>query len=275
MRISSVILSFNSSRYLERCIRSLVAALPEPKEPDEIYVVENGSTDGSAEILRGLQAEFPELLRGIYLERNAGTTASRNLALRRSAGRYILIVDSDVEVPSGAIAPLIARLDRDPRCGLIAPRLVYPDGRPQMSADRFPTVLRKAQRFFALKRMERRGGGHDGATEPRAVDYAISAFWALRRDVLDSVGLLDENIFYAPEDVDYCLRIWRAGFEVIYDPAVYAIHDAQEISRGFRIKRATLSHIKGLAYLFWKHRYALGHGRLYRRINRLGRPGST
>jgi GT2 family glycosyltransferase len=268
MRISAVILSFNSARYLGRCIRGLATALTESGGPNEIWVVENGSTDGSAEVLRGLQEEYSGLLRVIYLDRNVGTTASRNMAVGRSAGRRLLIMDSDVEVPLGTLGPLLARLDTDPACGLVAPRLVYPDGRLQMSTDVFPTVPRKLRRFLALKRMERANVTAGSSQGPRDVDYVISAFWLLRRDVVDAVGPLDENIFYSPEDVDYCLRVWAAGYTVVYDPTVYAVHDAQEISRGFRVKEASLSHAKGLAYLFWKHRYALTRRGLYRRIGR-------
>lgn len=76
----------------------------------------------------------------------------------------------------------------------------------------------------------------------------------LPSSVVDKVGLLDENIFYAPEDVDYCLRIWKSGFKIIYDPQVSAVHHAQEISRGFTFNKATVEHIKGLFYYFRKHR---------------------
>jgi GT2 family glycosyltransferase len=79
----------------------------------------------------------------------------------------------------------------------------------------------------------------------------------LKKEVLKNVGLLDENIFYAPEDVDYCLRIWLAGYKVVYNSEVSAIHHAQEISRGLKINRATINHIKGLAYYFKKHKYIL------------------
>jgi GT2 family glycosyltransferase len=105
-------------------------------------------------------------------------------------------------------------------------------------------------------------------SQPREVDYAISAFWLMRREVFEKVGPLDERIFYSPEDVDYCLRVWQAGFGVRYEPAVHAVHDAQEISRGFKMAGFTLRHAKGLAYLFLKHRYAFGLSRLYRRLGR-------
>jgi len=89
------------------------------------------------------------------------------------------------------------------------------------------------------------------------VDYAISAVWVIKKEVLKIVGLLDENIFYSPEDVDYCLRLWKAGYKIIYEPRVPVIHHTQEISRGFKLNSAMLNHIKGLIYYFRKHGYFL------------------
>jgi len=87
------------------------------------------------------------------------------------------------------------------------------------------------------------------------VDYAISAFWLFHRSLLDKVGLLDEKIFYAPEDVDFCLRIWKAGLRIVYQPSVSVIHHTQEISRGWKLNSAKINHLKGLVYFFVKHRY--------------------
>jgi GT2 family glycosyltransferase len=264
VRISAVILSFNSARFIETCIRSLAAALALTDEPDEIWVVDNGSMDGSVEILRRLEREFLQL-RVIYCSHNTGTTVSRNLALRRAGGRYILIIDSDVEVGANTIAPLIDILDREPCCGIAAPRLTFRDGRPQLSADVFPTVGRKLQRLFALRQIEA-AMGPASPNELRQVDYAISAFWAMRREMLDRVGYFDERIFYSPEDVDYCLRVWQVGYVVLQVGAAHAIHDAQEISRGLRRPRFAWGHAKGLIYLFIKHRYGFGLRGLYRRL---------
>ena len=267
MRISAVVLSFNSAHFLETCIDSLAAAFAENEDQNEIRVIENGSKDASPALLRGLEAKYPGLLHVTYLDHNTGTTASRNLALRQASGRYLLIMDSDVDMPKGTIETLIRRVDSDASCGIAVPRLNYPSGRLQMSTDVFPTLGRKLQRFFALKAMERRA--NRPPTEPTMVDYAISAVWLFRRDVLDTVGLLDEKIFYSPEDVDYCLRVWAAGYTVVYDPTVHAVHDAQEISRGlFPLRKSTFSHAGGLLYLFRKHGYAFGHKRLYHRLNR-------
>ena len=107
----------------------------------------------------------------------------------------------------------------------------------------------------------------DGAL--RRVDYAISAFWLLPRATIARVGLFDERFAYAPEDADYCIRIWAAGLEVLQDGSVVAIHDAREASRRLR-PRLALRHVAGLAALFRKHRYLFGTARLYRRLGMTG-----
>lgn len=274
MLLSAVILCFNSQRHIEAAVRSLAAECARLGDACEIFVVDNGSRDDSPALLARLATEFPDLLRVITNPVNAGTTVSRNLALRRAAGRVLLVMDSDIVVPEGCLATLLARLDADPRIGLLAPRLIYPDGRPQLSADVFPTLTHKLRRLFGLRGMERdmgRGPAQAPGSGVRRVDYAISAFWLLPRHVVARVGLLDERIFYSPEDVDYCLRIWEAGYEVVQDAAAFAIHDAREISRGFRRPGFALRHAAGLAYLFAKHRYWLGRTRLYRRLGMVGR----
>lgn len=263
--ISAVILSFNSSRHIEHCVRTLALAFGQLGGVHEIHVVENGSTDGSAQILCTLEQEFPQVLRVIYNERNLGTTASRNQALRRVRGRYVLIMDSDAWVEAPVLQSLIRTLEENPRCGLVAPRLVYPDGRYQLSTDVFPTFFRKLHRLIRLRHLEAEAVP---PAQPCAVDYAISALWLLRRSLLDEVGLLDEKIFYSPEDVDYCLRVWKAGYTVIFDPRITAVHDAQELSRGAKLNGFATRHARGLFYLFWKHRYFAGLSGIYAQIAR-------
>ncbi len=268
MLISAVILSYHSERHLEPCLESLLAALQGLPERSEILVVENGSRDRSAEILRRYQDRHPDTVSGLFQDRNLGTTASRNLALRRAAGRYILILDSDVVVPAGTLERLLGYLESHERCGLVAPRLVYPDGRPQLSVDRFPTLWRKLARLVSLKALERNLSDRGADPRPRDVDIAISAFWLLRRELLTEVGLLDERFFYAPEDADYCLSIWLSGYSVVYEPRVEAVHDAQELSRGHRVNRFTLHHALGLLRYFLKHQYLNSRAGLYRRIEK-------
>src|SRR5437762_1095630 len=95
MDVSAVVLSFNSARYIETCLRSLTASYDECALQGEIFVVENGSADGSVDILRALEAELGSRLQVTYLPQNVGTTRSRNMALRVAHGESLLILDSD------------------------------------------------------------------------------------------------------------------------------------------------------------------------------------
>ena len=254
MNISFVILTWNSANHIKRCLEAIIEHMPPDLHPYEIFIVDNGSTDASIEIVEIFRKEYPEIISLIRLESNRGTTYSRNLALKQVKGKYIAVMDSDVELSSGAIEKLISVLQQDSRNGLVVPRLTYADGTLQKSTDNFPTVFTKLQRYFFLRFLEKKREAEE-RKEAYPVEYAISAFWLLRRNVFQDVGLLDEKIFYAPEDVDYCLRIWKRGYRIIYVPEVSSIHDAQEITRNFRLNRATIEHIKGLIYYFNKHKY--------------------
>lgn len=260
MDVSCVILTWNSERYVSRCLNALISDLVQCGLAHEIFIVDNGSRDQTVAILKAFQARHPDGIVPIYLDHNSGTTYSRNLALRRARGKYLCILDCDVQVSPGAIAHLIETLERNRQIGLAAPKLVYADGTLQKSTDLFPTIITKTMRYFFLKWFEKREqelakDSADRKSDAHEVDYAISAMWILKREVLERVGLLDEQIIYSPEDVDYCLRVWKAGYSIVRDPAVCCVHHAQEISRGIRVNRSTLQHILGLCYYFKKHRY--------------------
>lgn len=253
-RISVVMLSFNSVRYLSRSVPALVDALGGGN--DEIWTVDNGSTDGSVEEIQALKTQYPNLIHPIFNKTNLGTTVSRNQALSQVMGRYVLVLDSDIiAYDTNIIKGLCDFLDANPDVGLVVPKLVYANGNFQISTDVFPSPLRKFKRFIGLKKRESEAKAPEKSTD---VDYAISAFWLMPRKTLETVGLLDEQIFYAPEDVDYCIRIWKSGRRIVYHTDFSAVHDAQEIGRSiWKVKRwpFLLSHIKGLLYLFCKHRY--------------------
>ena len=260
MNISFVILTWNSADHIKRCIQSISESLSASMRPYEIFIVDNGSIDETVMILEGYQSKYPEIIKPIFLEKNTGTTYSRNLALKQATGKYVAVIDSDVEIFPGVIEKLIAVLDKNSRNGMAVPKLVYSNGNLQKSTDNFPTFFSKLYRYFFLKCIEKK----EEKTEKNAispVDYAISAFWMIKSDTIVDVGLLDENIFYAPEDVDYCLRVWKKGYRILYVPEISSVHQAQEISRGFRLNKATIEHVKGLLYFFWKHRYWLSKPR--------------
>lgn len=254
--ISFIILTWNSAAYIEECFDSINFSLQSLGLQYEVIVVDNGSSDQTIEILKDCREKFPDIFKPIFLLHNMGTTLPRNIGLKQATGRFLCIMDSDVVLNDGLFPPLLARLEDNANIGMVVPKVLYPSGNWQKSFDQYPTMLHKLKRFFGLRKIEARQALNEiNSQQVRAIDYAISAFWLFKRDTLEDVGYLDEKIFYSPEDVDYCLRVWKAGLKIIYDPAVSIVHHTQEISRGFKLNKAKISHLKGLLYLFYKHRY--------------------
>ena len=257
MDISIIILTWNSEKYLSRCLDTLLFDLCSDRFYYEVFIVDNGSSDNTISIIKSFEVQYPHHIISIYLSTNTGTTYSRNLALKQTKGDYVIIMDSDIEIcQQGTIRRLLDTF-YDKEIGLVVPKLLYSNGSLQKSTDDFPTLFTKVFRYLFLRWIEKREQSATRSSGLTEVDYAISALWVLKKEVLKNVGLLDENIFYAPEDVDYCLRIWLAGYKIVYNNKVSAIHHAQEISRGLKIDRVTISHIKGLLYYFMKHKYLL------------------
>lgn len=260
MDISFAILTWNSEKYLERCLACINQALKHTNLSYEICVLDNGSQDSTPALLEKLSDKYSDIIVPHFEQKNIGTTRSRNHLFTTAHGDYLCVMDSDVELGQGVLEVLLTELESDQRVGIVVPRILYPSGTWQKSFDRFPTVFDKINRLFRLRSIEAYESLRYSESEVIKsfyVDYAISAFWLMRRKLLETVGLLDEQIFYSPEDVDFCLRIWKSGYRVLYVPSVSVVHHTQEISRGLKINMAKLSHIKGLLYYFYKHHYFL------------------
>ena len=258
MDLSFIILAWNSIRHLEKCIGSVEHAMAQSRFSYEVRVFENGSRDQTPGLLKCLADRRPDVVIPHFEASNIGTTRSRNRLFTAAKGDLLCVMDSDVEIAAGVLETLMPHIRSDFSLGIVAPRILYPNGKWQKSFDRFPTIVDKINRFVRLRSIETTESQRfDKVLKPFYVDYAISAFWLMRRDLLEKVGLLDERIFYSPEDVDFCLRVWKSGHRILYVPTVCVVHHTQEISRGLSINKSKLSHIKGLCYYFFKHRYIL------------------
>ncbi len=251
MDLTCILLTWNSAAYVKDCLRSVFDDLESSGLSHELIVIDNGSTDGT---LQALAALARPSLTVIPLGHNTGTTFSRNIGLRMAHGEFVAILDSDIEIRQhGTFAQMLGYLRGNPDVGIAAPQLNFPSGRYQKTVDVFPTLTHKLRRFLHLRAMEAAEGTQTRGSAPQDVDYAVSAFWMLPRSLTVKVGLLDEQIFYAPEDVDYCLRAALAGYRVVYLPGVVAAHHAQEISRRRLLSKSFREHIKGLVYFWRKH----------------------
>jgi glycosyltransferase involved in cell wall biosynthesis len=173
--LSFVILSWNSAHFLDRLFGTLADDLKGTGLTYEIFVIDNGSRDNSLEKLKAFREQgLPITV--IPLGHNTGTTFSRNIGLRMSKGRFICVLDSDMEFcEPETLKRLVGVLEAHPEAGILVPTLKYPSGNHQKSVDRFPTIANKIMRLFWLRRMETAEGAKPvAAQELIEVDYAIS-----------------------------------------------------------------------------------------------------
>jgi len=273
MDISFVILTWNSKEYISRCLSSYIDLLEDEKLSGEIWIVDNGSSDGTpAYIQKEIIPTIPQrhCINIIQLDKNMGTTMSRNMALRQVNGRYIVVCDSDTEYFEGSITDALHMLESQKEIGLIAPLLIWPDGEPQPSVRKFPTILSKGLKLIEIMTniKPRITDMYHGFPweDVRPVQTAASAFWVFRKEVLSTVGFFDEKIFYSPEDVDYCLRAWKQGLKVIFFPSLKIYHHAQRIGRKKPFSRHGLSHMVSYLYFFVKHGYLLNPGEFLKEV---------
>lgn len=269
--LSAVILTWNSRSFITGCLEAL--AREAARWPIELFVVDNGSTDGTAQLASEfLTRSAFRSTRVIRLHANFGTTRSRNLAFREATGESVLVLDSDTEVLPGAVEALVGASREGHRVGIVAPRLLAPNGTTQAACKRFPTLRTKLLKVMPVSLLRSLADADE--LYPRSVyegdtlfdaDYCISAAWLVNRSAMQDVGLLDERIFYAPEDVDYCLRMWARGWRVVYNPNARVIHHTQRVS--YRSVRMMGIHARGLAYYFRKHGYLWSREGLYRRLH--------
>ncbi len=263
VKLSIIILTWNSEHLLRRCLSSLQANAT--LNNYKIIIIDNNSTDGTRELLKSIDSKDSYQI--VFNSHNRGGGAARNQGMKMAKGEYILILDVDTIVTSGAIDKLISYLDNTIKCGLVAAKMTDIDGRLQYTCRTYPTIvsklLRRTPGKWARRMLDTEEMRNWDHASIREVDYVIGACQLIRKSVIDEIGLLDENIFYGPEDIDFCLRIWQAGYKVVYNPEAIIIHDEQRITKKRLLSRISLEHAKGLVYFFCKHKYLFSRNSLY------------
>ena len=212
--LSIIIVSFNARADLDRCLESLHAA--PPAVTHEILVVDNGSTDGSADAAR----RWPRV-QAIEAGGNLGFARANNIGIRASSGAAILLLNSDTIVPPGAIDRLIAELDRHPEAAVVGPRLVDGSGRAELSFGRMISPWNELRQ----KRLGRRAAAVEALTRhAHYPDWVSGACLLVRRAEVEAVGGLDERYFMYTEDVDFCAAIRARGRKILFVPGVEVMH---------------------------------------------------
>lgn len=222
--VAVVIVNWNTKALLNECLLSF-SRYPAPGVRTGLVVVDNGSSDGSAEFVR---REWPRV-QLIANPDNRGFTRASNQGIQATAGEYVLLINTDAELTDGCLDLLVSEMEKDPRLAAASPRLMSPSGRWQRTvAGQAPTLRSAINHYLFLERVI--PGSFTGlyltrdTARSRHVDWISSACMLLRRSALDQVGLLDERFFMYMDDVDICGRLRAAGWSVAYVPTAGAIH---------------------------------------------------
>lgn len=236
VRVSVVILTWNDGPLLHACLAALLCS--EGVDLD-IVVVDNGSQP---------PATVPTGVRLLRNEHNRGVAPARNQGVAASTSALVCLLDSDALVEPQTVARLAATIEEDQTVALAAP--VFMGQAPEASGGRAPTLVGKARRGLnltdAYPPIERTGGTW-------RVDFAIGACQLFRREAFDALGGLDERYFYGPEDIDFCLRLRRAGWGVVQVAAAVVNHPPRRRFRGLLTRRG-LVHLRAVLRHHWRHR---------------------
>jgi len=239
VKVSAIVVSHGNAAELETLLPAL-----EP-QVDELLVIAN--VPGSS----------PPGVAALVNRRPLGFAANLNLGIARSGGEAVLALNPDAVPEPGAVAALREFMAAHPRCGVAGPRMVYPDGSPQPSRRRFPTVSGTIVRRTPLRRIvPQRHHFHldePAPAEPVPSDWMLGGFLLLRRSMLDELGGFDERFRLYGEDIDLQYRAMRAGWERWYVPTAVVRHEHKAETDKHWLTRRTLWHWAGIVRFVRKH----------------------
>ncbi len=227
------IVSYNTRERLRDCLASVTAS---EGVTAEIWVVDNASPDGSADLV---ETEFPDV-RLVRSSENLGFAAANNLVMRRASGRYILLLNPDTEVPADALRRMLDFLESRTDAGICGPHLLNSDGSSQSRGLPFPTMWSEIRQSRSVAWMSGRWSAPEQAPvlagQPRHVDWISGACLMIRSEVVERIGMLDEQFFIYAEELDWCFRAGRAGWKVYALDDVSVIHhQAQSMRQVFAV----------------------------------------
>ena len=222
----------------------------------EVIVVENGSNDGSASMIRS-KHPWVDL---IDLKENTGFAKGNNIGMKASAGKYILLLNSDAFLEKDTLLNALSYMNVHSDCDVLGCKLTYEDGQFQPSAGYLPTPVNVFYWMLMLDKVPIlrniihpfHPNNESFFRSDRSVGWITGAFMLLKRKVFEETGGFDEHYFMYTEEVEWCKRIKDAGFNVVFTPSFEIIHK-KFASSNYDIKKPIISETKGMLYFFKKH----------------------
>lgn len=271
-RIAVAVVSWNTRELLRRCLTSLAADAHSGLA--EVWVVDNASSDGSADLVA---AEFPWARLEARAD-NLGFGRAANLVASRTHSPWVAAANADLEFEEGALSALLAAGDRDPSSGSVAPRLVLPSGETQHSVHPFPGARLALAYNLGLARVIPGLGdrlaleGYWDADRARYVDWAHGALLLVRRAAFAEVGLFDERQWMYAEDLDLGWRLARGGWRTRYEPRARVRHEVSAAARKAFAEDRHARHIAA-AYTWMARRRGISSAWVYAALNVAGATG--
>ncbi|MFQ6105192.1 MAG: glycosyltransferase [Candidatus Glassbacteria bacterium] len=253
--LTVVIVSYNSRRFLKRCLNSLMRS---PDFPSfRVILVDNASTDGTVQMVRK-EYQWVDV---IVNRENVGFSAACNMAIEASDSRYILFLNPDIEIEPGAIEKMTERMESSKNTGVLGGLVFDASGSPQHSAGRqIPGIISAFFHLTGLSKLFPRSTWvnqyslmHTSPYEERIVGAVSGSFMMARRDALTLVSGFDEDFFLYGEDIDICLRVSQKGFDILYFPEARALHHHRASTRKIPL-RSTYHFYHSMSLFYRKHR---------------------
>jgi GT2 family glycosyltransferase len=257
--ISVIVVNWNTRELLRQCLESVAPVSARLKT--EIIVIDNGSKDGSAEMVR----EFFPTVQLIVNGKNLGFAVANNQGLRQAAGRYLLLLNSDAVLLPGSLERVWESAEMHPQTGMVGCRVLNSDGSLQISCMRFPDFAGFLTSALMLPGIFPKCAflGYEDLTwwnhnDEREVQVLKGCFILARAEAVREIGLLDEDFWLYGEDTDWCYRMRQASWEVRFTPCAEIIHHGGA-STG-RLPAAVMHQLWGAKLRFTrKHRSAVHH----------------
>jgi len=254
MDLSIIIVSWNVSNLLKKCINSIYKRTQGISF--EVFVIDNASADNTVQIIR---KNFSQV-KLIINQENKGFAGANNQGIKGAEGDYVLLLNPDTELKEDSFTKMVKFMKDNPKCGIAGCHLLNPDGSHQDSVRRFPKFLDQALILLKLHHIFPQFAPFQhylckdfDYKQEQQVDQVMGAFFMIRRKVIEQIGLLDEKFFIWFEEVDYCQRAKAAGWQVIYTPLTSIIHHfGQSFKQVMTIKKQKIWN-RSLRYYFFKH----------------------